>query len=89
VINITASDLAGNLKTETLQVIIDSIAPNLNITSPSANAILNTTHVTVSGRVDDARVPGVTVKLNGQDVPFSNNEFNVEIALSRRGKMRS
>ncbi|NIO62365.1 MAG: hypothetical protein GTO35_07185, partial [Gammaproteobacteria bacterium] len=87
-IEISASDLAGNLKTETLQVTVDSIAPNLNITSPTANAILNTPTVTVSGRVDDIHLTGVTVKVNGQTVPLSNNEFSVEITLSQEGKTK-
>ncbi len=71
-IEIKALDLAGNLKTETLQVTVDSTAPNLNLTAPTANAFLNTPNVMVSGRVDDSQVSNVIVKVNGQTIPVSS-----------------
>jgi len=85
-IEIKATDLALNYKIEKLQVTVDTRAPNLNITSPGANALLNANKVMVSGRVDDAHLPGITVKVNNQTVPLSNNQFNVEIDLSQEGK---
>ncbi|MEM4293534.1 MAG: Ig-like domain-containing protein, partial [Thermoplasmata archaeon] len=80
VIQVTARDAAGNIAKATVNVILDTIAPVLAVTSPADGTILATNSVTVSGTVSDANLE--TLKVNGNVVPVTNNAFTTEIALS-------
>ncbi len=74
-INITAADTAGNIKNETLQVIVDTSSPTINIFTPQNHAVLNTPVVTVSGRVDDIHI--ANIKVNGQTASLDGNQFTL------------
>jgi RHS repeat-associated protein len=57
----TGVDRAGNSGSATINVVLDSRAPQLAITAPAANACLNATSVTLSGTVSDAHLQDVKV----------------------------
>ncbi|MCP4631027.1 MAG: Ig-like domain-containing protein, partial [bacterium] len=80
IIDISVSDLAGNRQSETLQVIVDSICPQIFVTSPQPGAILNTPTVTVSGRVDEIHLHN-GVKISNQSVSLIDSEFSVDVLL--------
>ncbi|MEN2997458.1 MAG: Ig-like domain-containing protein, partial [Brevinematia bacterium] len=60
VIEVYAEDNAGNVSViNAINIIVDTIPPNVSITSPADNTLTNTTSVVVSGNVSDVGVAGV------------------------------
>jgi RHS repeat-associated protein len=74
-ITIAAADTAGNIKNETLAVMVDTAGPVVNISAPASDAVLNSPTVTVSGRADDMHL--AAVKINGQAASLSGNQFTL------------
>lgn len=69
-IQIEARDLAGNSTLVTRRVILDNIAPVINITSPKDGAATSTRTITVRGTVDDLQaqvsVNNISATLDGK-----------------------
>ncbi len=61
-IQVVATDRGGNQRTQTITVIRDTVPPVVTITSPSDQAVMNQTSVSVQGTIDD---PTATVFLSG------------------------
>jgi len=59
VINVTATDSAGNTTLKTLTVTRDNTAPTIVVSSPGSPAVRGTTPVTVLGTADDGAGSGV------------------------------
>ena len=71
-----ASDPVGNTSApSTIEVIRDTTAPVVAITSPLANAVLGGNQVAVSGTVSD--ISPVTVQVNGLDASVNGNTFSL------------
>jgi len=83
-IDVTAADQAGNIKTESVIVHVDTSSPLINISTPQNNAVLNTPTITVSGRADDVHLS--SVKINGQTASLSNNEFSLSTLSLQEGE---
>jgi RHS repeat-associated protein len=66
-ISATGSDRAGNSRSATVTVNLDTRAPELTIAAPAANACLNVSSVELRGSVSDPHLQGVTVRVNGAD----------------------
>ena len=65
IITITATDWVGNVAQVKVDVIRDTIPPNLKITSPVDWLMTNITNVTVTGETE----PTATLKIKGKSVP--------------------
>jgi hypothetical protein len=72
-IQVIAEDTAGNTETVSIVVTCDDLAPVITVTGPDANAYLNTSPVTITGRAEDADLAGVNV--NGAAAALNGNEF--------------
>src|SRR6185295_5138173 len=61
VINVTATDAAGNTSTDTITVIKDNLPPSVQITSPTVNPthITNVNSVTLGGSASDSGLSGL------------------------------
>jgi hypothetical protein len=79
VLNVTASDLAGNVTTVTTTFTIDSTAPGLTVASPRDGALIAGSSVTVFGDVSDASP--VTVTVNGLPAPVTGGTFSRIVSL--------
>ena len=72
------SDLDGNASIESIiSFTVDTIAPQITITSPLDGSITNQAATTILGSVDEA----ATVTINSQNIALSNNNFNHDITL--------
>lgn len=87
-IKVDAQDNDGNSATQrTVSIIVDTIPPQLSITSPANNLVTKTTTVTVAGTTNDSTSSPctVTVVLNGgakQNVEVgSNGAFSTTLTL--------
>lgn len=79
----TVSDNDGNSSEKTITITVDTVAPQLTISSPADNEKTNTTPITVSGYTNDVTSSPVTVTVNGESVPVnSNGYFTTTVALS-------
>ncbi|MEL7245952.1 MAG: Ig-like domain-containing protein, partial [Cyanobacteria bacterium J06573_2] len=84
-----ATDVAGNVSTasQTLEFTVDTVAPQLNITSPVADAVLSN-GARLTGKLDEAGagIVNLTYQFGGADavtVPVNENgEFDVELDLT-------
>lgn len=87
-VTVNISDNDGNAATQkTTSFTVDTVAPTLNITSPTEGLITNTAALTVAGTTNDATSSPVTVKisLNGADqgtVSVSGGAFSKQITLA-------
>lgn len=76
---VVATDPAGNTRTLTVNVTVDTVAPALLLTSPTEGATTETASVTVAGATE----PGASLRVNGLGVPVAlNGTFSVDLALS-------
>jgi hypothetical protein len=73
----SASDRAGNFRTVTRSVVLDTAAPVLEVGSPLGGAILRTASVAVTGICE----PGITLTVNGQTADTSAGVFNATLTL--------
>src|SRR5574341_1110165 len=71
---VEARDAAGNIGRESITVTLDTISPEIRVTSPEANAYLNTPTITVSGTVVDANPAGLWI--NEAPVILSGQSFS-------------
>ena len=79
-VKVKAVDKAGNETTITLNIIRDTIIPQILIVSPANNSTVNKETISVSGSVIDENIDTVTV--NGKTVSLdSNNKFFDTIQL--------
>ncbi len=78
-ITIVATDAAGNKTTVTKTVELYTIVPVLVIASPTDNLITKDTAITVWGTVTDST--GVTVTVNGINVPVNPDTFKTTVNL--------
>lgn len=83
-IKIDASDHDGNASIQTsISFKIDTVAPILNVTSPTENFITNQSQITVEGTTNDVTSSPVTVTINDEPVTVqSNGSFSKQITLS-------
>ncbi len=77
-----ARDAAGNQTTSaSITITLDHTGPNINITTPVADAVLSGTLVTVSADADDAAgVAGVQFKVDGVDIGSEDTSFPYQVA---------
>jgi len=79
-VKVKAVDKAGNETTITLNIIRDTIIPQILIVSPANNSTVNKETISVSGSVIDENIDTVTI--NGKTVSLdSNNKFFDTIQL--------
>ncbi|MGD2088206.1 MAG: hypothetical protein PVH61_18660, partial [Candidatus Aminicenantes bacterium] len=96
-IRLDAEDAAGNLSTQQVNVIVDTIAPQVQITAPQNNAFLNTPVITVTGTLVDANpdqvilnhsqqgvIDGSTFTISNVQLTEGTNTLNVE-AVDKAG----
>lgn len=87
-VTVNISDNDGNAATQkTTSFTVDTVAPTLNITSPTEGLITNTAALTVTGTTNDATSSPVTIKisLNGANqgtVSVSGGAFSKRITLA-------
>ena len=83
-IKYNVSDNDGNAAIEsTITITIDTVAPTLNVTSPTDNLVTNVGTVTVSGTTNDATSSPVTVTVNGSAVTVgSGGAFSTTVTLN-------
>lgn len=83
-IKVDASDHDGNASIQTSVTFkIDTVAPTLNVTSPTENFITNQSSITVEGTTNDVTSSPVTVTINDEPVTVqSNGTFSKQITLS-------
>lgn len=82
IISGTASDVAGNSATATATISLDKTPPAVAITSPSANAILNSQEVLVSGTVSDSLSGVAAVTCYGVAAVLTTNSFSCSLSLT-------
>jgi len=78
VITATATDAAGNTATAEATIVLDTVAPVVEITSPSEDALLNSLEVTIEGtatEVDEVVVGGLTA-------PVVDGAFSIILTLN-------
>ena len=82
-VNITVSDLAGNISTAaSVSWNIDTVGPNLEITSPSEGLITNNPTLTISGTASDASSGLVSVTINNSPVTVTDGAFSQSVTLT-------
>jgi N-acetylneuraminic acid mutarotase len=74
-----AKDSARLEERETIEVTLDTIAPEILVTTPSNGSISRSDTITVRGYCNDDHLDYVTI--NGTNIPLANNSFEHEIAL--------
>ena len=82
-IKIDASDFDGNAATQkTVTFKIDTVPPELSVTSPVNKLVTNKTTVTVAGTTNDATSSPVTLTINGSAVTvYDDGTFSKDITL--------
>lgn len=83
-VKVDAADHDGNASIQTSVTFkIDTVAPTLNVTSPTDNFVTNQASITVEGTTNDATSSPVTVTINDEPVTVqSNGSFSKQITLS-------
>lgn len=83
-IKVDASDHDGNASIQSsVSFKIDTVAPTLNVTSPTENFITNQSSITVEGTTNDVTSSPVTVTINDEPVTVQGNgSFSKQITLS-------
>lgn len=80
-LQVTATDAAGNAKTLSRKVILDTRPPKITIDAPPPGAPISTSVIILSGTVTDA-APLRSVALNGNPVPVKGGAFKFPVVLS-------
>ncbi len=81
-VDLAATDGAGNVKTLSRRVILDTRPPKITIDSPPAGATSSTPAVILSGTATDESSPLRSVTLNGNPVPVTRGAFKYPVILS-------
>jgi len=81
-ITVDSTDPAGNVRTITVRVVRDSIAPKLNLAFPPDGTVVKEPLVTVRGSTEE----GALVKVNGGGVSFDGRSFMAEVRLAMEGE---
>ncbi|MGC9060015.1 MAG: S8 family serine peptidase, partial [Thermoplasmata archaeon] len=66
-----AEDVAHNTYTTKLKVVVDSLAPEITINAPENNTTINSTTVTINGKVVDANLR--SIKVNGASAFYTSD----------------
>lgn len=82
-INVTATDAAGNSSTLSRSVVLDTVAPAVNVARPSNGDFTNESQLAVVGTFSDATA--VAVKVNGAPATIEANSFSAVVALGGDG----
>lgn len=79
-----ASDNDGNAAVQrSITITVDTIAPELNVTSPAEGSITNVVTCVVSGITNDATSSPASLTVNGKSVDIgSDGSFSTEITLT-------
>ena len=77
-IHVQATDVAGNVGTANLAVTVDTIPPQVTITSPAPLSIGNQTPVSVTGTVS---ADATSVTVNGVPATITNQTWTATVAL--------
>lgn len=79
-IDVVATDLAGNDRTEVVEITVDTTDPVVSIDSPADGSTVSTATVTVTGTTE----AGATLTLNGDSVTVgSDGSFSAEVTLDQ------
>jgi len=78
----TAEDLAGNQGTGSVVLKVDRTPPTIQIQSPAAGSLVNTTSVHASGAVSDGLSGVAAAACNGRPATLSPSAFACDVALS-------
>ncbi len=81
-LSIVATDLAGNLTSDTRTVILDQTAPALTITAPADNSKTSTALVDVTGTVDETSTVQVKLGSNSQAATMNGTNFIAGVMLA-------
>lgn len=88
-LTIKVKDVVGNEANLAHSILIDTTAPQIDVTQPSANSVSNNTNITVQGSIaDNSPIQSYTVKLNGSIIPappLNNNDFQVNLPTLSEG----
>lgn len=82
---ITAEDPAWNLDSAFLQIILDTIPPQINVTNPLEGVAFNTPSIQVTGAIIDQNIDSITVSVNHsqpQPLALAGSGFSGTITLS-------
>lgn len=82
-VKVTASDYDENAATaKSVSFKIDTVPPELSVTSPAENLVTNKTSVSVAGTTNDATSSPVTLTVNGESVTvYDDGTFSTTVAL--------
>ena len=83
-IHVVARDAAGRTAEADRAVVIDTIAPAITVTAPTAGFVTNAATVHVAGTIAD--VSTVLLRANGADVPIVNGAFAVDVPFAAEGQ---
>ena len=81
VVQVAATDAAGNIRTLSRKVILDTHPPKIVIESPPAGARVSSSAIILSGIVADPN-PIVSLTLNGTPMPATRGAFKYPVVLS-------
>jgi hypothetical protein len=79
-ITATAVDEGGNVGSESVTVSLDTIPPEVTITSPENGVVTDMSSIEVKGRIDDLRVK--TIEVNGNIEQVFNRYWSSVISLA-------
>jgi len=65
----TAADRVGNTSTATIDLFLDTRAPELSVLSPGAQSCIDAASLQITGTARDARIKSVVVKGEGTSIP--------------------
>jgi len=80
-LQLTATDAAGNIKTLSRKVILDTRPPKITLDPPPAGGTISTSTITLSGTVIDTG-PIRSMTINGNPVPLTRGRFKFPVTLS-------
>ena len=73
-----AVDIGQNMAADIIWVTVDTVPPELSITSPGQDLLVNTTTIELSGRTE----AGAALLVDGEVVPVAMGAFRTEVKLS-------
>ena len=84
-ITVSGKDIAGNIGTATINIVLDNIQPHVAITSPANNAVVSAdpAHVVVSGTAGDDQTSVTGVKVNDRSATLNaDGTWTITLDLS-------
>jgi len=80
-VSVSATDLAGNISTKTINITLDTVPPVIQVSAPQVNTILNTPLITVSGNIIDANLASLWI--NETETQLAGQSFSrTNVALT-------